>query len=388
MKISKKNNLVFYGSNVNYILRCLLFAVLPQIIGSYAFIKYPEFDAIKAFLCYIFGVLSGIIIFKYIFRFKYNNLIILKMKNNKIYYFIAILLFIPIIPDTFYALFLALQGGAENIRYVLLNNPDIRIINIKLLTIFSVLITSIIWLYFTFLDVRNFKITFLMLCMLFLISCIWASRSDLMLFIIFYFLNRKKVLTKDNILLIFIGFIIISFYTIFIQGRSELVDYINSTVFYSIYFAYPIYLFSHIPDIFTNISIFYSAIGYPADIVETALSSSLGFTSHLSEIAEFSNIGEDIFGSIHSQANVLYPQYGFLYNTIGNAGVYAYYLILTFLLLLLSSNFQKYMYSWRFLIFILIWDSSRSFPLAIVNTWIFLISTILISNFFISNDNE
>jgi hypothetical protein len=381
--MKKTLNLIFYGSDEFFAFKCLIFALIPQVVGTFLFINNPSFSAYLSLIIYGSGVLSGILLLKILRVRTANSGLKETIISNQTFLMIVILLSIFLIPDSIQTFILNFNSSNENTRSFLLNNQDVRIINIKFLTLISVILTSLIWLYVTYVQNKNYLIVFLMCSMLFMISTLWSSRTDILIFIIFFLLNTKKIISLRNLTIVIFSYLLMAFYTVFIQNRAEFSQILNTTIFYSAYFGYPLYLFDDIQYVFNDLSFLYSLLGYPVDVLETFFSSSSGITSHLSELATYSYIGFDFYGNEHSQANVLYPHYGILYSTVGYFGIYIYYCFITFLLIFFATQFKRYRFTFRFLLFSLIWDSSRLFSLATINVWIFLFSSLLFCKIFI-----
>lgn len=379
---------VFYRDATPFAVFCLIFAVMPQLLGIAMFREWPSESSILDLAAYALGVLVGSVgagMFTYQFRPSTNQLsppgevLHCRLTESQLL-FLGALCFLPLLPDSIVALTLSQQE--DNVRYVLLNDPSVRILNPKLIMVLSEAFVTITW--FTLIFVRPLRqwIALVFIGMYIVESFIWASRTEFILIGILYFLNARRMVTLRHALFIVVAVFLLGLYTIVIQGRVGSGAYINATLFYATYFAYPVYLDHAIPFVFHKLSVAYSLIGYPADVVETYFANIPGtIARHLEEIATYSYIGEDIRGNIHSDANVLYPQYGIIGNTIGYLGVFVYYSAVVFWTCVLAVRFKKYAYWWRVLIFLEVWYSARTFALGVPGNWFLILFSFLLCLF-------
>ena len=374
---------IFYRRSTDVVLLCLAFALIPQLLGITMFKPSPNWAAVTDLAMYALGVMMGCllawIVLKEISpssRTKGDAEYVFHCRlSEKQLLLLTTICFLPLLPDSILAFVMSQQQ--ENVRYYLLTDSSIRIINDKLIMVLSQPVVLLVWFYVVFVNPKKIWITVAMFFLFSMETFIWASRTEFVLLSFFYLVNSRKILTLKNMVLGVSVFLLMSFYTIFIQGRADLEGYVQSTIFYSIYFAYPIYLHSMIPSVFQDLTISYALFGYPVDVVETYMAGLPMIARHLDEIATYSIIGEDINGTVHDKANVLYPHYGFLGVTIGHIGVFAYYAFSVAAICIMAEKFRSYLFAWRILIFVFIYSSSRAFAFGVPNNWFFLIFAFL-----------
>lgn len=373
----------FYRNSMEVALLCLAMALIPQLLGITRFKHLPSWAAVTDLTMYALGVTMGCLLacvalkvisspsqtsgnVKYVFHCRLTEKQLLLLTT---------ICFIPLLPDSILAF--VMSQLQENVRYSLLTDSSTRILDPKWIMVLSQPVVLLVWFYVVFVNPKKLWITVAMIILFLMETFIWASRTEFVLLGFFYLVNCKKLLTKKNIILSVGIFVFMSFYTIFIQGRADLAGYIESTIFYSVYFAYPIYLHSFIPAVFNDLTIPYALFGYPADVIETYMAGMNMIARHLDEIATYSVIGEDVRGIVHEHANVLYPHYGFLGFTLGHLGVFIYYAFAVAVICIMAEKFRRYLFTWRILIFIFIYSSSRAFAFGVPSNWFFLIFAFL-----------
>lgn len=383
-----RHTAVYHCSTADFILRCLFFAMILQVFGLMLFQTPPPLSSIYGLLTYFFGVVSGVVLAKVVseyFKTSQNLYVQVVGISEKKVILAAFIAFLPVLPDALYASWLATQH--QNIRYVLLTQPDLRIFNPKVLMVFGFLFSVIATYYLVFLKDKSKKGLVFIFGLFCLNAMIYVSRTDFVLLLIVYLLNSKKIITVKKVTAVVLVIVALGLYTMFIQGRTEVQNIstlIDVVLYYSAYFGYPPYLAAKVGDVFGEISIAYSLFGYPVDVIETYFSPATGVIArHLEHIATPNWIGVDITGKEHVWANVLYPQYGFISYTLGLCGVFLYYAIISFLICVLSEVNKRWFYFWRVVGFLIIFESARGAAIGGPGTWFQIISALLITVFLV-----
>lgn len=379
MSSNKNCTAVFYHRTTDVVLLCLLLAVLPQMVGMNLFVAAPQANALIDLAMYVLGVLLGCLMAVLALRCMRSHdfssgksaLFITCRISERQLFWLTLVLFLPLLPDSLLAFVMSQQQ--VNVRYSLLTDPSLRILDPKWIMLIGRGVFLLLWFHLIFVKPKTVWITIGMFVIYIFMSFIWASRTEFMLLGVLYVVNARRLITRTNILLLVFLALLMSFYTIVIQGRGGMpgyAGYVDATLFYSVYFAYPLYLYSAIPKVFKDLSIPYALLGYPVDVLETYFAVIPGVIArHLDEIATYSYIGLDLRGKVHEKANVLYPHYGLIGVTMGHLGVLTYYMVIVFLVCLSAEYFRKYALLWRVLVFVLIWESARGFSLGTPNYW-------------------
>jgi len=384
---NKINKLGFHKAVVGtpievFLLRAMFLSVFLQFSFSFFVRELPETDMIACLAIYALAVLMGVWTSIFIFsgeKFKDDKVIFISEKSIVTICFFSLL---PSIPDIVISYELAMTN--VNVRQILLDNPGYRFMPPRVLMLSSALFTASYMYYLVFVKEKTPAMIAVVGAMVLLNSLVFASRSLFVILLIFYILNLRNIITLKNFMYVVLLTGALSAYTTVVQGRSggemlSLTIFIENIVYYSTYFAYPLYLGSMVDIVFGDVSIFYSIFGLPADVIETYFSHGKGeLTTHLADIARQSWIGFDIFGHEHGFANVLYPQYAMLYSSLGMLGVFLFYYAVTIFICYLKA-FDNMFYFARILGFYLIFETARGAALGTPGMWLVLLGAFSIT---------
>lgn len=275
-------------------------------------------------------------------RAKSPDILSWKIRNKRVH-IICWACFLFLMPDILLSCFQI--SSISNVRSLLISSDAQRFLPVQLMNLLS----SVYIAYATFIILFCKKkssggfLTPLLLVGVFSISLLNAARGEIISLLAMYILSRSDrkytKLAKFVLAALFTSILALSLYTIFIQKRAAGITALSKVIlFYLSYYAYPLHLTQSIHHVFGDVSPLYAVFGYFYDVVASFLLGSQGLTRYMSLMTTVSPVGLDVFGFSHDHANVLYPQFGFLYIYGGYWLEILFYIATTFLIIYISAR--------------------------------------------------
>jgi len=351
-------------------LRCSCIALILQLLTIPLFIESPTLYSVVLHVIPSFSILvAGLLLNRS--RISWNS------AQASCFYVNAslrllisyLIVYLCILPDIVSAFKYSLD--TVDIRHYLLSGEIPRVLPPQLLLLLCAVCVGFSLYIFNFIRFARHKYVLNLLVIFVVISqsFIWASRTDIVIFVAFSLLwrplrvsSRLNLFTLRYILLLTLVPLLLAFYTTIVQKRDSLENTFAASIFYLCYFAYPLYMQPYVQDIFRDAGPLYSLIGYPYDVAKAFLAGSDSLVTYMPLISIRSVIGADIFGGFHDSANVLYSLPSFLEYSFGLLGVFGYYVILSMLLVYIF-RFTGSFPVFYFLSFFFFFEGARIHPL-------------------------